>query len=114
MSLHPKDWSTVPEETVRVARLAFPKGNPCLTLRDELGIIYKDETFAPLFKTTRGRPAESSGCLALGRNCRLQPMDGSRNDLHRPVVRSTLLVAGGQTTMLLIRPISRSTWFRCQ
>jgi transposase len=65
MSLHPKDLSTVPEETVRVARSAFPKGNPYLTLRDELGVIYEDEIFAPLFKSTRGRPAESPGCLAL-------------------------------------------------
>jgi transposase len=28
-------------------------------------VIYEDETFAPLFKSTRGRPAESPGCLAL-------------------------------------------------
>jgi len=36
-----------------------------LTLRDELGVIYEDTTFASLFKSTRGRPAESPGCLAL-------------------------------------------------
>jgi transposase len=65
MSLHPKDLSTVPEETVRVARSSFPKGTAYLTLRDELGVIYEDESFAPLFKSTRGRPAESPGCLAL-------------------------------------------------
>ena len=65
MSLHPQDFSVVPEETVRVARAAFPKGNPYMTLRDELGVVYEDRVFAPLFRSTRGRPAESPGCLAL-------------------------------------------------
>ena len=65
MSLHPQDLSAVPEETARVARSAFPEGNPYLTLCDELGVIYADQTFAPLFRSTRGRPAESPGRLAL-------------------------------------------------
>ena len=65
MSLHPNDFSVVPEETARVAHVAFPKGNAYLTLRDEIGVIYEDELFAPLFASTRGRPAESPGCLAL-------------------------------------------------
>ena len=65
MSLRPKDFSIVPEKTARVARAAFPKGNACMTLRDELGVIYEDRIFASLFRSTRGRPAESPGCLAL-------------------------------------------------
>jgi transposase len=65
MGLHPRDFSVVPEETVRVARAAFPKGNPYMTLRDELGVIYEDRVFSPLFGSSRGRPAESPGCLAL-------------------------------------------------
>jgi transposase len=65
MSLHPRDFSVIPEETARVARAAFPKGNPYLILRDELGVIYEDHAFAPLFDSPRGRPAESPGCLAL-------------------------------------------------
>jgi transposase len=65
MGLHPRDFSVIPEETARVARAAFPKGNPYMTLRDELGVIYEDHLFAPLFDSTRGRPAESPGCLAL-------------------------------------------------
>jgi len=48
MCLHPRDFSVVPEETARVARAAFPKGNAYMTLRDELGIIYEDHAFAPL------------------------------------------------------------------
>jgi len=65
MCLHPRDFSVVPEETARVARAAFPKGNAYMTLRDELGIIYEDHAFAPLFGSPRGRPAESPACLAL-------------------------------------------------
>lgn len=65
MSLRPRDFSVVPEETARVAQAAYPKGNPCLTLRDELGVIYEDESFAGLFESPRGRPAESPSCVAL-------------------------------------------------
>jgi transposase len=65
MALHPRDFSTVPEETARVAHTAFPKGHAYLTLRDRFGVIYKDSTFAALFTSHRGRPAESPGCLAL-------------------------------------------------
>jgi hypothetical protein len=37
MSLKPSPIQPVPEETARVARAAFRKGNPLLRLRDELG-----------------------------------------------------------------------------
>src|ERR687886_59766 len=49
MSLHPQPIAPVPEQTVRVAAAAFPKGNPSLTLRDQLGTIFQDEDFATLF-----------------------------------------------------------------
>jgi len=39
----------VPEQTVRVAHAAFPKGHPSLTLRDHLGTMFQDEDFATLF-----------------------------------------------------------------
>jgi len=64
MSLHPDDEFLIPAETARVARAAFPKGNWLLTLRDELGVIYRDSDFARLFSPT-GQPAESPGRLAL-------------------------------------------------
>jgi transposase len=54
----------VPEETARVARAAFPNGNLYMRLRDELGMIYQNEAFAPLFPL-RGRPAEAPWRLAL-------------------------------------------------
>ncbi|WP_372725597.1 IS1182 family transposase, partial [Immundisolibacter sp.] len=54
----------VPEETARIARAAFPQGNPYLTMRDELGVIYQNRTFAWLFSHA-GRRAEAPGNLAL-------------------------------------------------
>src|ERR671932_1620357 len=54
----------VPEETARVARAAFPRGTRWMRLRDELGVLYEDATFRPLF-STRGRPAEAPWRLAL-------------------------------------------------
>ena len=43
MSLRPHPLEPVPEETARVARAAFPKGHPSLTLRDALGTIFRDD-----------------------------------------------------------------------
>ncbi len=51
MSLHSKSIEPVPEETARIARAAFPKGNVYLRLRDEIGSLYTDEAFADLFPT---------------------------------------------------------------
>jgi len=64
MSLQVKPGSTVPEETARVARAAFPKGNPYLTLRDELETVYTDSLFVALFSQL-GQPAETPWRLAL-------------------------------------------------
>lgn len=49
MSLHPQEPASVPKETSRVARAAFPKGTLCLHIADELGPIYNDGQFAALF-----------------------------------------------------------------
>jgi transposase len=64
MSLHPEPISPVPEETARIAHAAFPKGNVYMQLRDALGTIYDDASFASLF-ASRGRPAEAPWRLAL-------------------------------------------------
>jgi transposase len=55
MSLKPSAVQSIPEETMRVARAAFPHGNAYLTLRDALGTIFADEDFAPLFPSC-GQP----------------------------------------------------------
>jgi transposase len=64
MSLHPSQDSIIPEETCRVARAAFPKGNVFMRMRDALGLIYSDPPFASLFSHT-GQPAEAPARLAL-------------------------------------------------
>lgn len=64
MSLHPQEPPSVPEETNRVARAAFPKGSLCLQIADELGSIYTDDQFTALFPR-RGKHAEAPGRLAL-------------------------------------------------
>lgn len=64
MSLQPREIALVPEDTQRVARAAFPKGNVYVRLRDEMGTIFEDPLFAPWFPR-RGQPAESPWRLAL-------------------------------------------------
>ena len=63
MSLHPQEPPSVPEETIRVARAAFPKGFLCLCIADELGSIYTNDQFTALFPR-RGKHAEAPGRLA--------------------------------------------------
>ena len=64
MSMHPQPIGLVPEDTARVARAAFPKGNLYMQMRDVLGTIYDDEDFSELFEV-RGRPAITPWRLAL-------------------------------------------------
>src|ERR671921_2282639 len=64
MSLKPSQIGPVPEETARIARAAFRKGNPLLKLRDELGAIFADADFADLFPKL-GQPALPPWRLAL-------------------------------------------------
>ena len=64
MSLQPQEVLPVPDETRRVARAAFPKGNVYSRMREALGAIYHDQLFAPLLPT-RGQPAASPWRLAL-------------------------------------------------
>jgi transposase len=64
MSLKPSPIEPVPEETARIARAAFRKGNPLLKLRDELGPVFADADFADLFPQ-RGQPGLAPWRLAL-------------------------------------------------
>jgi transposase len=65
MSLRPQQpLPPVPEDTARVARAAFPRGNPCLLLRDRLGAVFADTDFADLYPK-RGQPAYVPWRLAL-------------------------------------------------
>ena len=64
MCLHPQPVNDIPEQTVEIAKAAFPKGNIYMQMRDELGTFYEDEDFAELFPT-RGQSAMSPWRLAL-------------------------------------------------
>ena len=64
MSLRPQAPPTVPEETHRVARAAFPKGTLCLRIAEALGPVYQDKQFTALFPR-RGQSAAAPGRLAL-------------------------------------------------
>ena len=64
MSMYPHELGSIPAETMRVARAAYPKGSLAMRLRDELGGIYRDEQFVSLYPI-RGQPAEAPWRLAL-------------------------------------------------
>lgn len=49
MTLHPGCIPDVPEETAKVAKAAFRKGNRYMQMRDELGTLFNDEQFTDLF-----------------------------------------------------------------
>jgi transposase len=64
MSLHPEPIGTIPAETARVARAAFPKGTVVMRLRDGFGALYEDEDFAALYPS-RGQSGLPPWRLAL-------------------------------------------------
>ena len=64
MSLKSLPMPPVPEEMARIAHAVFPHGNVFMQVRDTLGTIYTDETFADLFPT-HGQPASAPWRLAL-------------------------------------------------
>jgi transposase len=64
MSMYARELGTIPEETVRVARAACPKGTLAMRLRDELGELYQDEHFVALYPV-EGQPAYEPWRLAL-------------------------------------------------
>jgi transposase len=54
----------IPDETIRIARAAFPKGNLYMDMQAELGMLYTNAQFAHLFSAT-GQPALDPARLAL-------------------------------------------------
>ena len=87
MSLHPEKIGIVPEETARVAKACFPKGNRYIRLRDTLGTIFEDSLFADLFPL-RGQPAEAPWRLALV--CLVQYLEELTDRQAADAVRSRL------------------------
>jgi len=64
MTIHARNRFPVPEDTARVARQIYPKGdNVWMTARDELDFWYQDSDYADLFVDNQGRAAESPARL---------------------------------------------------
>lgn len=63
-SLHPQPFAPIPDETVRGARAAFPKGNASRRMREERGVFSEDAAFAD-HSPARGQPGASPWRLAL-------------------------------------------------
>ena len=82
----------IPQETVTIARSAFPKGSIVMSIRDELGFLYKDEQFRALFQSLRGQPA--SGCLEVSAD--------HSNAVHRGLNRCSSSPSGARTNRLEI------------
>ena len=61
--LSEEEWR-VPEETARIVQAILPETHPYRILREQLGILYRDEEFADLYRW-HGPAAESPGRLAL-------------------------------------------------
>ena len=65
MSMQPRPWPEVPEDTARVARAAFRNGGAlAIRIRDELGSWYEDADFAAAYPV-RGKPGISPAQLAM-------------------------------------------------
>ena len=64
MSLHPCPSEPIPDETARVARAAFPKGNRDMTMRDVLGVIDTEAPLTDLYRPV-GQHGEPPWRLAL-------------------------------------------------
>jgi transposase len=87
MSLKTQPIPAIPEDTARVAHAAFPKGNSWLRLRDQLGTIYQDESFASLFPNC-GQPAQAPWRLALASI--MQYAEGLSDDQAANAIRSRI------------------------
>lgn len=67
MSLRPQPLPPVPEDTARIARAAFRRGNPYVLLRDRLGVVFVDADFADLYPRP-GQPALRPGAWPSSRS----------------------------------------------
>src|SRR5215469_4833425 len=97
MTLHPQHEFSIPEETARVARAAYPKGNLYMKMRDALGTIYQDQSFAHLFPQ-HGRPVEA----------RLSTCPHYGGAIHRGTARSTRSPRGARTHRFEVCPRLRA------
>jgi transposase len=87
MSLKPQTIPPIPQQTARVAKAAFRKGNLYLNMRDTFGSLYTDDLFVDLF-STEGSPAQAPWRLAL--ICVMQFAEGLSDRQAADAVRSRI------------------------
>ena len=95
MSLDAPLATIIPEQTARVARAAFPKGNPYMRLRDTFGPLFSNPDFADLFPK-HGAPAQAPALLAL--ISVMQFAEGLADRQAADAVRSTTCPAAPRPT----------------
>src|SRR3954467_6028770 len=78
---------SVPDDTARIARAAFPRGNPYVLLRNRLGPVCDDAGFADLYPQP-GQPAYTPWRLALV--TRLQFREGRSDRQAAEAVRARI------------------------
>ncbi len=61
MSLQPRPINPVPEQTARVARAAFRKGNVFIRMRDELGTSTRTSPSRTCFRREANQPRLRGG-----------------------------------------------------
>ena len=64
MCLKSQGVPPLPEDTARIARRAFPKGNIYLTIGDKIGVLFEDADFADMY-ANEGKPAVPPYLLAM-------------------------------------------------
>jgi len=64
MSLQPQPIPAIPDQTAKIARRAFRKGNVYMQMRDQLGTFFADDQFMELYPAD-GQPAYAPWRLAL-------------------------------------------------
>jgi transposase len=64
VSMRPRVFAEVPEQTVAIARAAFRKPTLAMRVRDELGEVFTDQAFLDAFGV-RGKPGISPGQLVM-------------------------------------------------
>ncbi|NPA89962.1 MAG: IS1182 family transposase [Chloroflexi bacterium] len=64
MSLKSQGVPSLPEETARVVRRVFPKGNLYITIGDQIGVLFEDTDFADMY-AREGKPAIAPYVLAM-------------------------------------------------
>ena len=83
MSLPPIGPTRIPEETVRLSRTICPKGTLYMHIRDQLGAIYENQSFAGLHLPVHRGLDRSTSCRSRSTTRRLEVCASPRVEQSR-------------------------------